>query len=1289
MVATLVPVTAIAPALADVNPPGGFVEPNFVNTTLEGCRADTAAYLPGTFICPDGDYTTGNLGKGWNELDLVPHRLTTSLGSQATATTDYNIIIAADNSENASGTPEGYDFISVPQVNAAKSDSSCAVTFVGDQAEEIGLTGGVYDGIYRIIGIHQDKGTTCVFDWVKRLSITAADFSGSSLQAYKFDAADFNTGKKTVPIPVGEVLPQSISKTMTATQDSSHTWALTKTASPVSLNFGNSCDLTGGYGEEPVSITISWTKLPASQTGNITVLTTISASNPSRRDVQINLTDVIYGVLPGSGGVETVLDTEVFDPIIVPANTDTTIATHIYEAPDGTTGLRDVATATYTDVVFPDVPIPGDTTAEASATVTSSGVVENAFATVTDTESISGAGLDFKVAAPSSGSFTNYTAGDWTTGPVDWTSGLNAISDSGSITFNKVVRAAKGTIEPNGLLSDTATLNGSDGFGPVTQSAQTSITVDTKADLTIDKTIPNVLQGAETASFDFKVTGPGGFDQTVTLSFAAGETSKSTTLMDLVPGIYNVNEQPQTGWVDADGPGGRNVDLSGAICDATTSYTNALVPATAKVIKVTDPAGNEAGWEFTLAGPGGPETKSTGALGTLTFDLALQEGDYTVTETEQGGFDLVKVTDPDGSTSDLTCQFSVNYPADADSVFECTFENRERGSLQVTKVVDWNGVTPDETQTFEICITGPSYPTPDCKIADYDGAVLNWSDLIPGDYTVTETDPGTSWIVTGSPQDVAVEAGSQGTATVTNTRKLGSLDVTKAVVWNGVTPVDGTTFEICIEGPSYPLGTEVGACQTATYPGDLELSWDNLIPGDYTVTETFPGNEWTVVITGSPATVPTDGGSASATVTNTRKLGSLKVTKAVNWSGAPPDTSQTFEICIQGPSYPTTPNCKTADYDGGVLTWSDLIPGEYTVTETALGDAWTVNITGSPADVPTDGGTATATVNNTYRPGMVEILKLTNGEVVGPDVMTWTFTLAGPGIDGAISDSQDANGIVDFGGQKLYVGATYTVCETGIPPSWTSMWVMDVNGDGVYNPDDGDYVLPFVGGEADLTGDGLLQIYDPDPNYGTPDAVNDTRCVNFQAGPDETVNFIVDNQRPGGEPRTPGYWKNWSSCSGGGQYDTAQINGGSATGWWTLDDLLPQLVGDQPVGTCEDGVNLLNKSDLRGKKRANDAAYNLVTALLAAKLNVSAGACQPDSAQMDDAGYGEYESIIDVVAAADDLLIAVDFDGYGSYLSPKETKKDPQKTQAQTALTLAGILDAYNNSMICTGDETH
>lgn len=64
--------------------------PNFIGTTYEGCRNDGSILLPigGKFICPDvvsgpDNYTTGNLGKGWNELDLVPFRLTTSSGNSA------------------------------------------------------------------------------------------------------------------------------------------------------------------------------------------------------------------------------------------------------------------------------------------------------------------------------------------------------------------------------------------------------------------------------------------------------------------------------------------------------------------------------------------------------------------------------------------------------------------------------------------------------------------------------------------------------------------------------------------------------------------------------------------------------------------------------------------------------------------------------------------------------------------------------------------------------------------------------------------------------------------------------------------------------------------------------------------------------------------------------------------------------------------------------------------------------------------------------------------------------
>ena len=97
---------AMSPGLAQA-----FTPSNHVSFTLEACRNNGSIILPnggGLFVCPDAAYTTGNLGKGWNELDLVPHRLTTQVGTQAAATTDYNVNVAAD---YQTGGKTGYDVV--------------------------------------------------------------------------------------------------------------------------------------------------------------------------------------------------------------------------------------------------------------------------------------------------------------------------------------------------------------------------------------------------------------------------------------------------------------------------------------------------------------------------------------------------------------------------------------------------------------------------------------------------------------------------------------------------------------------------------------------------------------------------------------------------------------------------------------------------------------------------------------------------------------------------------------------------------------------------------------------------------------------------------------------------------------------------------------------------------------------------------------------------------------------------------------------------------------------------
>ena len=409
---------------------------------------------------------------------------------------------------------------------------------------------------------------------------------------------------------------------------------------------------------------------------------------------------------------------------------------------------------------------------------------------------------------------------------------------------------------------------------------------------------------------------------------------------------------------------------------------------------------------------------------TYTCTAAGVEADFTNTATVTGG----PPVGDDVSASD-SADVTVVYP-----------------DISITKTVNWNGVAPDESQEFEICIAGPSYPGGDCQTAGYDGGILYWYDLAPGDYTVTETDPGSAWNVTITGSPATVSAGDVSvSASVTNAHKLGRLEVTKTVDWNGVPADANQTFEICITGPSYPGGD----CRTVGSSGGT-LSWGDLVPGDYTVAETDPGSAWDVVITGSPATVPDDGGTASAGVTNARKLGRLEVTKTVDWKGVTPDPNQTFTICIEGPSYPSGDGCQVVGYSGGTLSWDDLVPGVYTVTETSPDNLWRVTITGSPATVPDDGGSASAGVTNTRKLGSLEVVKEVNWNGVTPDEsQEFEICIEGPSYPGG-----DCQTVGYTGGMLSWdalVPGVYIVTE--ITPG--GPWDVTITGSPATVPEDG------------------------------------------------------------------------------------------------------------------------------------------------------------------------------------------------------------------------------------------
>ncbi|MGH9274979.1 MAG: hypothetical protein ACRDZU_10065, partial [Acidimicrobiales bacterium] len=607
-----------------------------ITERLEGCRASSDIYpQQGPFVCPDADYTTGNLGQGWNELDLVPHRLTTDRSSNSSTGT-FAINVVADRAD--AGRP-GYDFISEPVVNDLLSDDSCQVSAGAYLIQSPGVGGTDASG-FRTLTITQAPNTTCVFDYYERLALGSHLYPGSSLHS-NVTNEDFSiggVGARDVSIPVKEILPQEIDKDMSATQGSSHVWNVTKDTDPAFLNFEDTCSADPGALSQGVDITVTWDRLPATPAGQVTVVTNVYATNPAHRPILIDVTDVIY-----SGNVA--LDTHQFPQTLLDAQSTTLIGTHIIviDAADAV-NLNDIATGTYTDPVPANPPIDLTVEATASADVQLTGDAANETATITDVESITGTGLSFSVDGfdGATGDYDNgYIEGTATSGSVSWTSDVQ--SGDGSVTFHKTVYVDEPR-QTSGTLSDTATLNGSDGF---TDEAEASVTITSDATtvLTIDKTIPNILQGAETVSFVVDV-----YDSTrttvidsVTLTFVAGETGKSATV-SLPPGTYDVVEQTTPGWQPQDPAD--DVDLNLPTCANSVTFNNRPGPASAEVIKVTDPVGGQAGWEMCLAGPstaglpGGEECVVTDANGHATFTTALDlEGNYTITETPKPGFD--------------------------------------------------------------------------------------------------------------------------------------------------------------------------------------------------------------------------------------------------------------------------------------------------------------------------------------------------------------------------------------------------------------------------------------------------------------------------------------------------------------------------------------------------------------------------------------------------------------------------------------------------------------------------
>ena len=344
----------------------------------------------------------------------------------------------------------------------------------------------------------------------------------------------------------------------------------------------------------------------------------------------------------------------------------------------------------------------------------------------------------------------------------------------------------------------------------------------------------------------------------------------------------------------------------------------------------------------------------------------------------------------------------------------------------------------------------------------------------------------------------------------------------------------------------------------------------------------------------------------------------------------------------------------TASANGGYVNFGVPLTAEgtYTVTETLQTPEWRLTGIGNPDSTA---GTTACTFNVNFpqdltnqvfqcsftntQQGKAQVIKTEKG---GVPTQAFTFQLrqgATTTLNGTTLETLATSagvGTLDFS-TWLVPGATYQLCETVMPGWMTTL--------GTFVP--GSFMPP----------DGVAT---------NPNVDNSILCGNFTVTPGQTLVFTIDNTPPpGGRALTIGFWKNWASCKKSGgkqapvldqtmakaeptgiQIDSFYLHGSTAT---------PNVAPD-----CAKAVNLLSKQSFNGVNKASDPLFNMAAQLMAAQLNLTAGAYT-------------CPTVSTAVLQANALLTKYGFNGT-SYTG-KLLAAD-----ASLANSLAKRLDDYNNN---------
>jgi hypothetical protein len=514
--------------------------------------------------------------------------------------------------------------------------------------------------------------------------------------------------------------------------------------------------------------------------------------------------------------------------------------------------------------------------------------------------------------------------------------------------------------------------------------------------------------------------------------------------------------------------------------------------------------------------------------------------------------------------------------------------------------------------------------------------------------------------------DVEVQPEDAVVCTFKNTRKS-TIEIVKVTAPSpDAANTDFTFASPTLDPTSFTLkngGMRTFSNVTPNTAGGYAVTEDDPTPGydltDITCTNPDGQNASTTTLASRLATVRVNAGeTVRCTFTNTKR-GIVKITKVTDPA---PNTTDSFGFTDTGLS-PTSFSLK----NGETRTFSNVVPNISATGYPVIEDNPTPGFDLTNISCTNPDGQNASTTDLTTRKATV---KVNPGETV-----ECTFTnrqRATVEANKTQSGQAPAAGAFKF---EIRSGASLssvgTTVATGTNNAAGLVTFTCSGGDPTKCTNDGGSIAHLVPGnyqfcEVEMLPGWANNLAGFTPNGNDPLADNSAECVNITLGAGGSgvptgVPTIIDNTPPpGGDRRTIGFWKTHSCEAPGRQADVLSlwlpVNVG--IGYADASDFI------LTEGDCHAAVSLLDKRNItNGKKSASDAAYGLAAQLIAALLNVNAGAGTCGGA------------ITPVIAQAQILLDRIDFDGTKSYLTKSNT------ADYSLANSLATTLDNYNNNI--------